>query len=255
MSRIWQLSQQYSSDYNGYVVPACMASGYLLDPDADVNDPANFHSNLVPAHSQAYPGSQISFDDQLLVYLGVPLDQDFSPSAFAAAKSFQCPCGPWGFVQNGWQSLGDYNPCANWCPTDPAGDDTHTWSGNYALNIHVNNSPGTNQFRSWDGASWVLAQADPRAPLGPSIYGWRTPLDGVGLKTAQWEDPGGTIFLFESWRNCGWSCRGDRGQLLVDRRPAGGLLQFRRRTVLRPAEPGNHDLAGEASGQGEPHLL
>ena len=105
---------------------------------------------------------------------------------------------------------GRLQPLRNWCPTDPAGDDTHTWSGNYALNIHVNNSPGTNQFRSWDGASWVLAQADPRAS-GPSIYGWRTPLDGVGLKTAQWEDPGGTIFLLKVGETAAGRERGDRG--------------------------------------------
>ena len=53
------------------------------------------------------------------------------------------------------------------------------------MNIHQN----VQGWNKWDGASWVQ---NPNATTS------------VGLKTSQWDDTKGTIFLFETWRDGGW---------------------------------------------------
>jgi prepilin-type processing-associated H-X9-DG protein len=55
------------------------------------------------------------------------------------------------------------------------------------MNIHQNDS-NPNHWHTWDGASWVPGKA----------------VNGAGIKTSQWDDASGTIFLFETWRNGGW---------------------------------------------------
>jgi prepilin-type N-terminal cleavage/methylation domain-containing protein/prepilin-type processing-associated H-X9-DG protein len=209
MRQIWQLNQHYAADHDSYVVPAGEWGGYAIDPYGQ-QSPSNFQPTLVPPHSMWSSCAGVSFDILLMTEMGIGWDQNYTPAGLSAAKLFQCPAGPWGWTEIGWGELGDYNPMYYYCPTHPldrgtmsANDTDHRYSGHYALNVHTNNDPA--YTRAWDGASWTPGTPDPRATQDwNNPYGYRCPIDGTGLKVTQWSDPGGTIFLFENWRNWGW---------------------------------------------------
>ncbi len=183
MSAIGRLNQQYASDNNGYVVPAiCNA----IDPTL-----------VAPNNNVA-----TSFDEYLReVSTATPYRSQ------AGASVYQCPAGPAGWLQmgnpytlvNGIPALGGSCPLY---PHDPDLPCQPTDGGNYAINIHQNSS---NEPR-WEGASWV-----PGVIFVNGVAN-STNSNSVGLKTSQWQDPSGTILIFETWRDGGWrspSCAGD----------------------------------------------
>ena len=168
MYKIGTLNQEYADTNNGYVVPAVCR---VRDQRAGTFLTTSFDECLREINSGTDYNNPTT---------GIKIKN--------AANLYQCPAGP-----TGWLPIGSsYTPSVtppNLCvgtppapqyPLDPP-PNMATDGGSYALNIHKNVASGI----SWDGASWL-------------------PTTNIGLKTSQWADPGGTILLFETWRNGGW---------------------------------------------------
>lgn len=165
MYKIGQLNQEYSNANNGYVVPALCSA----------RDP-----NIAAGNN---PYVAVSFDECLR-----EINTGTAYRTQTGANLYQCPAGP-----AGWLEIGDKYPAAGASPPlhphDPDPPSSPTDGGSYVMNIHQNQNNGS----TWDGASWEPA------PNG-IVLGGTT----VGLKTSQWDDASGTIFLFETWRAGGW---------------------------------------------------
>ena len=174
MKKIGELNQEYATTYNGYVVPA----SWTWNPPSGPSQTFAFEELLRELNTtQTAPGSN------------------------SGANVFQCPAGPAGWLGIGTAYPGSATQLPLY-PHDPDPPSLPTDGASYAINIHQNGATEP----TWEGASWVpgVIFVNGTANSTRSNY--------VGLKTSQWVDPGGTIFLFETWRNGGWrdpSCAAD----------------------------------------------
>jgi prepilin-type N-terminal cleavage/methylation domain-containing protein/prepilin-type processing-associated H-X9-DG protein len=181
MYKIGQLNIEYANTNNGYVVPA----------NCGARDP-----NIGGGNN---PYVTVSFDECLR-----ELNTGTAYRTMGGANLYQCPAGPAGWMEMGagYRSYPCESAILPLHPHDPDPPCSPTDGGSYVMNIHQN---GQANWNEWDGASWVQ---NPNSTTS------------VGLKTSQWDDAKGTIFLFETWRNGGWqdpSCA-------IDQTWAGGPM-------------------------------